>query len=156
MFGPIPAKHLKLNDPYAPKPGLRIAPDGLILTVAYKNGLFDVPMGGEGRFHGRTTPQPQPRGILLSGAEVSVVGIVPTAAPGPAENGLIAVMDGLIAISVSIHPWRGQDDIHAMVVDVVGGQPIPLSSPEDALWFREWALSARFPDDEGFRIGSSS
>lgn len=65
-------------------------------------------------------------------------------------------MDGLIAISVSIHPWLGQDDIHAMVVDVGGGQPIPLSSPEDALGFREWALSARFPDDEGFRIVSSS
>lgn len=65
-------------------------------------------------------------------------------------------MDGLIAISVAIHPSRGRDNRDALVVDLVEGQPIPLSGPEDALWFREWALSARFPDDEGFRIGSSS
>jgi hypothetical protein len=155
MFGPIPAKHLTLSDPRSPKPGLRIAVEGLVLTVDHNGNLFDVPLSGGMPFHGEPTTR-QSRGISLKDAEISVVGIVPTESAGAGELGLVAVLDGVIAVSIEVRPWTDRGPTFAMLVDVVTGVPVPLSGPEEALWFQEWALTARFPGEDAFRVGSSS
>lgn len=155
MFGPIPSKHLKLNDPYGLKAGLRITNDGLVLTASYQNVLFAVPFGGDNLFHGYSARRSRSRGILLSEAEISVAGQIPIGDPGDDEPGLVAVLDGVIAISALLHPWDDRGPTVPVVLDLVTGEPVSLSSPDEALWFRDWALSARFPGEDGFRIATS-
>lgn len=156
MFGPVPAKHLRLNDPYVPTLGLRITAIGTVLACEYKGNLFEVPFSGDNRFHGYYAHKPHARGMLLAHAEVAVTGIVPTAEAELSEEGLVAVLDGVIAVSVAIHTFDDRGPASPMLVDIVTGKPVPLSVTSDALWFREWALSARFPDEGGFRIASTA
>lgn len=156
MFGPVPAKHLRFNDPYAASLGLRCAALGTVLTCEYKGDFFEIPLGGDNRFHGYKAHTPHARGLLLRDAEISVTGIVPTLDAGPSEEGLVAVLDGVIAVSALLHPFGDSGPTYAMLVDVVSGKPVPLNGPSDALWFREWTISARFPEEDGFPIASTA